>query len=121
MSYRIEKTLDRQRNIFEWNIYLTRGDYFAARVDMTNKNTGESISPTNGSLRFAVKKKYRDGDEKLLILKQIPLSTRLLELEGDDTKKLSFGDYDYDIEYTDDQGHPDTFIEGKLYLTKEVF
>lgn len=105
----------------EWDIYLTRGDYFATTVTMTNKTTGEIITPTTGSLRFAVKKKYQYGDDKLLINKPIPLDTMLLELEESDTKSLKFGDYDYDIQYTDAQGHPDTFIEGKLYLTKEVY
>lgn len=105
----------------EWNIYLTRGDYFATTVSMLSKVTGEPINPTDGSLRFAVKKKYKDSDDKILINRQIPLDTMLLELESADTKSLAFGAYDYDIEYTDAQGHPDTFIKGKLYLTKEVY
>lgn len=105
----------------EWDIYLTRGDYFATTVSMVSKATGEPITPTDGSLRFAVKKKYKDPDAKILINKQIPLDTMLLELESADTKSLAFGDYDYDVEYTDALGRPDTFIEGKLKLTKEVY
>ena len=116
MSSSVEKIKDG-----EWNIYLTRGDYFATTITMTNKTTGDLIVPTSGTLRFAVKKKYIYGDEKLLINKPIPLDTMLLELEESDTKSLKFGDYDYDIQYTDSQSHPDTFIEGKLYLTKEVY
>jgi len=105
----------------EWKIELTRGDYFATNVSMTDKETGEAITPTEGSLRFAVKKRYRDADEKILILKTIPLDTCLLELEGEDTKPLAFGEYVYDIEYTDAQGHPDTFIKGVFKLTEEVY
>lgn len=116
MSSYVEKIKDG-----EWDIYLTRGDYFATTVSMVSKATGEPINPTGGSLRFAVKKKYKDSDDKILINRQIPLDTMLLELEGEDTKPLAFGAYDYDIEYTDAQGHPDTFIGGKLNLTKEVF
>ena len=115
MSSYVEKIKDG-----EWDIYLTRGDYFATTVSMVSKATGEPITPTDGSLRFAVKKKYKDSDDKILINKQIPLDTMLLELESADTKSLAFGAYDYDIEYTDAQGHPDTFIGGKLNLTKEV-
>lgn len=105
----------------EWQIDLTRGDYFATTVTMTDKETGEAITPTNGSLRFAVKKRYRDSDEKILILKSIPLDTMLLELESEDTKSLAFGDYVFDIEYTDAQEHPDTFIKGIFKLTEEVY
>lgn len=76
--------------------------------------------PTEGTLRFAVKRSYRDPDKDVLINKEIPLDTRLLELEGSDTKDLKFGTYVYDIEYTDENGHPDTFISAKLILTEEV-
>lgn len=101
-----------------YNIALTRGDYFAATIGMTKDDV--EYRPAQGSLRIAVKKRYKDPDTEVLINKQIPLDTFLLELESEDTKSLNYGDYDYDIEYTDAQGHPDTFIEGKLTLTKEV-
>lgn len=105
-------------NNHTYNITLTRGDYLAIAVGMTKE--GNEYHPSDGVLRFALKKRYRDPDSKVLINKSIPLDTYLLELEKDDTKPLNYGDYDYDIEYTDAQGHPDTFIEGKLILTKEV-
>lgn len=101
-----------------FNITLTRGDYLAVTVTMTKDNA--EYTPVDGRLRIAVKKRYRDPDSEVLINKEIPLNTCLLEIESEDTKSLAYGDYDYDIEYTDAQGHPDTFIEGKLTLTKEV-
>lgn len=101
-----------------YNIKLTRGDYLAVTVGMSKD--GSEYRPVQGSLRMAVKKRYKDPDSEVLINKQIPLDTLLLELESEDTKSLAYGEYDYDIEYTDAQGHPDTFIEGKLTLTKEV-
>lgn len=100
------------------NITLTRGDYFASYVGMTKNN--EQYTPVDGSLRMAVKRRYTDDDNKILINKDIPINTLLLEIESEDTKSLRFGEYDYDIQYTDVNGHPDTFIEGKLILTKEV-
>lgn len=100
------------------NIKLVRGDYFAVTVNMTKD--GEDYNPSDGSLRFAVKKSFKDPDTSVLINKTIPLDTRLLELESSDTKALAFGAYVYDIEYTDSNGRPDTFIKGKLILTEEV-
>ena len=72
-------------------------------------------------LRFAVKRKYTDDDDKVLIVKQVPLDTMLLELESADTKDLRFGEYVYDIEYTDVNGRPDTFIRAKFLLAEEVY
>lgn len=100
------------------DISLTRGDYFPCEIKM-NKGEEEYI-PVDGSLRFAVKKRYKDSDDGVLINKSIPLDTRLLELESADTKELAFGTYVYDIEYTDVSGHSDTFIKGKLILTEEI-
>ena len=101
------------------NITLVRGDYFPCYIAMTKE--GEPFAPQTGSLRFAVKKKYTDPDEKVLIVKQIPLDTMLLELESADTKDLRFGEYVYDIEYTDVNGRPDTFIRAKFFIAEEVY
>ena len=82
-----------------------------------------SIDPktNNITLVFAVKRKYTDDDDKVLIVKQVPLDTMLLELESADTKDLRFGEYVYDIEYTDVNGRPDTFIRAKFLLAEEVY
>ena len=100
------------------DISLTRGDYFAANIDMLVGE--ESYTPTGGSCRFALKRNYRDPDDKCLLNIDIPLNTLLLEIEGDDTKPFGFGCYVYDIQYTDASGHPDTFIKGKFNITEEV-
>ena len=105
--------------ITENDITLVRGDYFPCTVSM--EKNGEPFTPATGSLRFALKKSYRDPDDKVLINNTIPLDTMLLELEGDDTKSLKFGEYVYDIEYTDAQGRPDTFIRGKFIIEEEVY
>lgn len=99
------------------NISLTRGDYFAVYVGMTKED--QEFVPAGGSMRFALKKKYKDNFP-VLINKDIPLNTMLLELEKDDTKPLAFGEYVYDIEYTDELGRPCTFIKGIFTLTGEV-
>lgn len=100
------------------NITLVRGDYLAITVSMIKD--GEAFTPADGSLRFAVKKRYKDSDDNVLINVSIPLDSLLLELESDDTKELAFGKYVYDIEYTDANGHPDTFIRGQFELIEEV-
>ena len=101
------------------NITLVRGDYFACSISMIKGD--EPFVPADGTLRFAVKRKYSDTDDKVLIVKQVPLDTMLLELESADTKDLRFGEYVYDIEYTDVNGRPDTFIRAKFLLAEEVY
>ena len=101
------------------DISLVRGDYFPCHINMTKD--GEAFRPTLGSLCFAVKRRYTDPDDKVLIVKNIPLDTLLLELESADTKELRFGTYVYDIEYTDQNGRPDTFIRAKFRLLEEVY
>lgn len=111
-----------------YDIELTRGDYFAATVDM--KLNDESYTPEEGDvLRFAVKhnKLKSDGsdyeDENPLIEITIPLESRLLQIQESDTKELAFGEYAYDIQLTKHdaiEGRPDTFIKGILKLTEEV-
>ena len=88
-----------------YDIELTRGDYFAATVDMTMD--GESYTPEEGDvLRFAVKHNTlrSDGsdytDQNPLIEITIPLDTRLLQIQESDTKELAFGEYAYDIQLT---------------------
>ena len=47
------------------NITLVRGDYFPCMINMTKDD--EPFTPMSGSLRFAVKKRYTDTDDKVLI------------------------------------------------------
>lgn len=90
------------------DIYLTRGDTFVCSVKMI-KDDGTEYTPTgNDSVRFALKKTAYD--RKPLILKTIPNDTLKLTITPDDTKKLDFGDYIYDIELTTENGVVDTFI-----------
>ena len=100
------------------NISLTRGDSLFLQLELT-KN-GEPYTPEQGcSIRFAMKESYKSN--KVLIKKQIPLDTLILELDPMDTKPLPMGrSYVYDFELTDEEGHVDTFIEGKFNLTDEV-
>lgn len=101
------------------NITLTRGDTLFLKVNMTKD--GEEFTPEEGShVRFAMKVNYSDAD--VVLQKDIPIDTMLLEFKPEDTKSLPMDKtYVYDIEYTDAQGLVDTFIQGKFKTGKEVF
>lgn len=109
MSYSVKGT----------TITLTRGDTFSADVSIFQPN-GRFYVPSDGdSVRFAMKKSPKD--EKVLILKEIPIDTLKLILQPEDTKNLDFGNYVYDIQLTKSSGEVDTFItKSTLILTEEV-
>ena len=113
-------------SINENKITLTRGDSLLAKVTMTRNGT-EYVPQPGEKVRFALNHKtlkaYKSDytDEYPLIEKDIPTDTMLLQLDPDDTKNLSFGTYEYDIEITFADGYVDTFITAeKFKLTKEV-
>jgi hypothetical protein len=102
------------------NITLTRGDTLFLKINMTKD--GEEFFPEEGSeVRFAMKLNYSDPDDKVVLLKDIPLDSLLLEIKPEDTKSLPMKtSYVYDIQYTDAMGHVDTFIKGRFKISEEV-
>ena len=100
------------------NISLTRGDTGIFEISVTNPEGEPYISQEGDSMRFAMAKKYGDGN--VLINKQIPIDTKVLQLDPEDTSDLPFSKYVYDIEYTDSEGHVSTIISGAFEITKEV-
>lgn len=102
------------------NIILTRGDTLLLEIKMIKQ--GETYIPIEGeTLRFAMKNKYSDPDQKVILVKNIPIDTLILELEPEDTKNLPMrSKYVYDIQFTDIDGRVDTFIKGTLTIEEEV-
>lgn len=102
------------------DIYLTRGDSLLLQLDLTRN--GEEYIPEEGCVvRFAMKRKYSDSDEKVILLKNIPIDTMILEITPEDTKGLSMNkSFVYDIELTDADGYVDTFLKGHLIIKEEV-
>lgn len=100
-------------------IELTRGDTMRVHIDLTYQS-GTAYTPAAGdSIRFAMKKRYKD--ETCVILKDIPIATMILELDPEDTKDLGYGEYVYDIQMTFANGDIDTFIDKAMFvLTEEV-
>lgn len=106
-------------------ITMTRGDTLRVKVGISVD--GEEYIPVeNDVVRFALKhetlnaKKTDFADANPLITKTIPGDTLILELEPNDTKRLGFGKYAYDIQITFSDGTVSTFISDSLKLTKEV-
>jgi len=104
------------------SIILTRGDTLKAEISITDKDGNPYIPVPGDTIRFAMKKHYNDPDTEVLIVKDIPINTMILQLDPADTKDLDFGNYVYDIQITTAGGDVDTFIaKASLTLTEEVY
>ena len=101
-------------------ITMTRGDTLLVTLVITDGN--DAYTPAAGDvIRFAMSKKYKDkAGYELLINKQIPTDTLLLELRPEETASLPYGTYNYDIQLTRSSGRVDTFISSQITLTEEV-
>lgn len=102
------------------DITLTRGDSLA--IQLALEKDGNPYTPDIGSvIRFAMKAKYKDPDSEVVLIKNVPIDTLLLEFEPEDTKDLTMGKtYVYDIQLTDENGQVDTFISGTFTVGEEV-
>lgn len=100
------------------DIYMTRGDTLKTAVTTLLPDGTEYIPTAEDTIRFAVKKRYKDAEPVLSV--EIPTDTMMLQVDSDDTKGLRFGDYFYDIEITYADNVVDTFLAGNLVLTEEV-
>lgn len=101
----------------EQNISLTRGDTGVFTISLVDNNNVPYVPQAGDTLRFAMSKTY--GSE-ILINKEIPIDTLILEIEPSDTKTLNFAPYVYDIQLTTNDGRVSTIIMGKFTITKEV-
>ncbi|MBP5597716.1 MAG: hypothetical protein J6Y02_20260 [Pseudobutyrivibrio sp.] len=111
-----------------FDISLTRGDTAIISVPLVTVTyiDGEPVetpyTPQPGDkLRFAMSDRYGANRDQVLIYKDIPISTLVLQIDPPDTKSLKFGKYKYDIEFTDAAGHVSTGIEAIFEVAKEVY
>jgi len=107
-------------SIIDNDIVLTRGDSLYCDVEIYRDD--EPYEPVEtDKIRFAVKKRFKDPDDQVLIVKNIPYNNLILHLDPEDTKPLKMNKtYVYDVQLTNEFGDIDTFIKGTLTLTEEV-
>lgn len=100
-------------------ISLTRGDSLIIQISVNQEGKLYEIKPGD-KIRFAMKKDLEDSEP--LIMKPIDTQSLQLTIEPQETKKLEFGKYWYDIELTTEDGFVDTFIGPAAFMiTKEVY
>lgn len=91
-------------------ISMTRGDTMSAVVEIFDNNGDPYIPQEGDRIRFAMKDKGKRSNGQILLYKEIPITTLLLQLAPEDTERFAYGEYGYDIEITKANGVVDTFI-----------
>lgn len=100
-------------------ILMTRSDTLITTIDILDADGNVYEPAPTDKLRFSLKKDY--NDKKVLIHKDIPIDTRILRIDSEDTANLDQPEtYVYDIELTYGDNIRDTIISGKLKILNEV-
>ena len=99
-------------------ITLTRGDSFKAQLSLKD-SSGAKYKPQDGdSIRFALKKFFKDS-YPVLLEKEISTESMVLSLDPEDTNTLDFGTYYYDIQLTKSDGTVDTVVTMSKFILSE--
>lgn len=108
------------RTVSGRRVIMTRGDTTRLKVVVEYGADGVEYDFLEGdTLRFTLKKYLYDREP--LLVKDIPVSTQILELSSEDTKDLVFGEYHYNIELITAEGDIHTVIPDSIFvLTPEV-
>lgn len=104
-----------------YDITLTRGDSLPLQLTNLKKNDEPYDPDPEDVIRFAMKRKYKDPNEDVVLVKEISPDTLILNIAPEDTKDLPMGKtFVYDIQITDKYGFVATFIEGNFTIGNEV-
>ena len=101
------------------NIHLTRGDTMFLEVVLKTEN-GEKFTPTEeDKIYFRVKRNA--SAKEILIEKEIPYDTMILQLNETDTKDFKFGSYYYEVEVvTKEDYHFTAIADAEFEITMEL-
>lgn len=107
-----------------YNITIIRGDSGFVTTSLVEVNGDEEVpyTPKEGeTLRFAMAKKYGASEDECLIIRPIDTSNLRLYFYPEDTKNLKFGDYKYDLEFTNEDRFVDTVLRATFRIAEEVY
>lgn len=100
-------------------IDLTRGDTMILEVSLKDE-AGEAYIPTDTDIIYFRLKKNATSKE-VLLEKEIPYDTMILQLDEADTENLKFGTYYYEIELVTSENNHFTAIANEPFnITEEL-
>lgn len=99
------------------NITLTRGDAMTLTVGMVKNGQAYTPAPED-VIRFAVSTGYK-GDPNYSLIYSTEIDHDSLTFTVANTSGWTADSYNYDVEITYEDGTPDTFISGQIYMVGE--
>ena len=100
-------------------IQLTRGDTMILELSLTDENGNEYTPVETDKIYFRLKRNATA--KEILIQKEIPFDTCILQLNEADTKDMKFGTYYYEIELvTSAEQHFTCIANTEFEITEEL-
>lgn len=99
------------------NLSMTRGDSKTITVSCKDQNGNKIILDTGDTVYFTVKRNPMVSE--ILIQKIITIFNEgdaIIEIEPEDTENLSFGGYQYDIQWVSSAGRVTTIVKPSNFL-----
>ena len=104
--------------VIDSNIFLTRGDTALLKIDIQDIDGKDFMHTTQSFKLIFTVKKYCGSQYS--VIKKVLYSTNAFELEPEDTNKLPFGEYFYDVELQMNNKIFTIITPHKFILQKEV-
>lgn len=109
------------RKVDNDRISLTRGDTLALDLTLTYRDGSEYIFESGDTIRFAISEGYESELNYHLIYEQEFSAEDLsFVMPAEETKKLRYKTYNYDIQLTLANGFVDTVVSSQIDVTGEV-
>lgn len=102
------------------NLEMVRGDTFIKTL--TLKKNGQTYTPhENDVIKFTVCKGFKDErGYKVFIQKTIDHQLMQIKIESSETESMLYGNYNFDMEITYNDGTVETFARGNFKLLEEA-
>ena len=102
-------------------ITVTRGDTLSLEITLTNPDGTPYEYESGDTIRFAISEGYESDINYHLIYEQsFSAETLTFSMPAEETKKLRYKTYNYDIELTHADGSVDTVISSQISVIGEV-
>ena len=100
-------------------IQLTRGDTMILQINLKDETGEEYIPVETDKIYFRLKK--QQTSKEILIEREIPYDTLILQLNEEDTEDFRFGTYYYEVELvTESNYHFTAIADTEFEITTEL-
>lgn len=109
------------RKVDNNRITITKGDTLTAKLNLTYEDGSEYVYTSGDAIRFAISESYEDESDYHLIYDQMFNAEEMtFTMPAEDTEKLRYKTYNYDIRLVFADGTVDTVVSSQITVVGEV-